>query len=358
MRSPTLTELPPPPPGKAGWPWTAESPQLPDPMPDGRPWPRVSIVTPSYNQAQFIEETIRSVLLQGYPDLEYMIIDGGSTDGSVEIIRKYEPWLAYWVSEKDRGQADAINKGWSRATGRVIAWLNSDDYYLSGALAEAMSLWQQFPEASILYGDVVRVDYASREIDRPRRGPFSRDDTLHFWRYRNVQQPAAFFDAGLLGEVGYLDTTLHMIMDYDFVLRTSNRGKQIVHVDRWFTCFRLHDSSKTMSANYRFAREFVRLARRYEPLIRSEVGPGYIAKARRHYSDALVDTVLRGRPADGRSGLHVMAVALYHDPSKLRVSWILRLLVKTFLGPKWTERVRPLYARFFSEQRRSCGGKQ
>src|SRR5512140_3007798 len=135
MRCPTLSELPTSPPGKTGWPWTEESPQMTDALPDGLPWPCVSIVTPSYNQAQFIEETIRSVLLQGYPDLEYIIIDGGSMDSSVEIIRKYELWLAYWVSEKDSGQSHAINKGMKTATGEVVAWLNSDDTLTPDALA-------------------------------------------------------------------------------------------------------------------------------------------------------------------------------------------------------------------------------
>src|ERR1700758_987177 len=119
MRCPTLDELPPPPIDKDGWPWTDDSPQLPDATVDGKPWPLLSVITPAYNQGQFIEETIRSVLLQGYPNLEYIIIDGGSKDGTVEVIRKYERWLSYWVTEPDNGQSHAINKGFRRARGEI-----------------------------------------------------------------------------------------------------------------------------------------------------------------------------------------------------------------------------------------------
>src|SRR6266536_1115584 len=131
---PSFEDAPFPPQGKMGWPWTEQAPPLPPLMPGGRSWPRVSIVTPSYNQGQFIEETIRSVILQGYPNLEYIVIDGGSSDQSVAVIRKYEPWISYWVSEKDHGQSHAINKGFARCTGDVLAWLNSDDLYFPGIL--------------------------------------------------------------------------------------------------------------------------------------------------------------------------------------------------------------------------------
>src|SRR5438309_6203079 len=128
-------KLPPPPPNHTGWPWTEGAAPLGELMGDGSPWPRITIVTPSYNQGRFLEETIRSVLLQGYPNLEYMVIDAASTDESVEIIRKYERWLAYWVSEKDRGQTHAINKGLAKATGEIFSYLNSDDLLAPGALA-------------------------------------------------------------------------------------------------------------------------------------------------------------------------------------------------------------------------------
>src|SRR5215831_6523303 len=122
MRCPRLCELPPAPAGKSGWPWTEETSALADQNEDGINWPRISIVTPSYNQGQFLEETIRSVLLQNYSNLEYIVIDGGSSDNSAEIIRKYEPWLTHWVSEKDDGQSHAINKGFQRVTGDLVAW--------------------------------------------------------------------------------------------------------------------------------------------------------------------------------------------------------------------------------------------
>ena len=134
MRCPSLSELPPPPVGRTGWPWTVESPPLPATKPDGSSWPRVSIVTPSYNQGQYLEETIRSVLLQGYLDLRNYVIDGGSTDKSIDIIRKYAPWIDDSVSEKDDGQADAINKGLARASGEIFQFINSDDLLAKDAL--------------------------------------------------------------------------------------------------------------------------------------------------------------------------------------------------------------------------------
>lgn len=129
MRCPRISELPAPPKAKTGWPWTSESSKTEDLRPDGLPWPKISIVTPSFNQAEFLEAAIRSVLLQGYPNIEYVIIDGKSTDSSLSIIKKYESWLSYFVSEPDNGQYDAINKGFSVTDGEIMSWLNSDDMY-------------------------------------------------------------------------------------------------------------------------------------------------------------------------------------------------------------------------------------
>lgn len=130
--TPILSDLPPPPPGRTGWPWTETTPAEPDG--EHRARPRITIITPSFNQAAFIEETIRSVLLQGYPNLEYIVVDGGSSDGTVDILKKYSPWIFHWVSEPDCGQSDAINKGLARATGEWVNWLNSDDFLMPGAL--------------------------------------------------------------------------------------------------------------------------------------------------------------------------------------------------------------------------------
>ena len=133
MRCPKLHELPPPPRGRNGWPWTEESTPL-EKLSDGGQYPRISIVTPSFNQGTFIEETIRSVLLQGYPDIEYFVLDGGSTDNSVDIIKKYSRWIQFWVSEPDGGQSAAINRGLRMGSGFCATWINSDDLLCKDAL--------------------------------------------------------------------------------------------------------------------------------------------------------------------------------------------------------------------------------
>ena len=164
MCCPTLRELPAPTKDKTGWPWTKESERLPDKMPDGRPWPKISIVTPSYNQGQFIEETIRSVLLQGYPNLEYIIIDGGSTDNSVEIIKRYSPQLTYWVSAPDNGHGNALNKGFSLAKGEIMAWINSDDKYLPWTFSVVAEIFNSHKNINWITGLHSRWDAKGRQI--------------------------------------------------------------------------------------------------------------------------------------------------------------------------------------------------
>jgi glycosyltransferase involved in cell wall biosynthesis len=181
--------------------------------------PRVSIVTPSFNQAQFLEETIISVLEQDYPDIEYIIIDGGSTDGSVDIIHRYETQLAWWVSERDQGQTDALNKGFDKASGDILAWLNSDDTYLPGAVSGAVEYLLSHPEAGMVYGDANLIDetglvmgrFPARQTDYPRlmRG------SVH------IPQQAAFFRGDLWRKIGPLDPSFYFAMDYDLWVRLA-----------------------------------------------------------------------------------------------------------------------------------------
>jgi glycosyltransferase involved in cell wall biosynthesis len=242
MRCPTLSELPTPPPEKKGWPWTEETSQLPDTMLGGQPWPKVSIVTPSYNQGEFIEETIRSVLLQGYTNLEYIIIDGGSTDNSVEIIKKYQKWLAYWVSEPDRGQSHAINKGFEKATGEIYAWLNSDDTYMPSAGETAVKYLTEHSDVDMIYGECNFINEHSHKTGQYPPAEFNLVDLVCG---RNmVPQQAVFFRKQILDNVGYLDTNLQLAMDYDFWLRVALRAK-IVYVPQVLANYRLCAGTKT-----------------------------------------------------------------------------------------------------------------
>ena len=217
MRCPTLAELPPPPEDKTGWPWTEETSQLPDVMPDGKPWPKISVVTPSFNQGQFLEETIRSVLLQGYPDLEYIIIDGGSTDESVDIIRKYGPWLRYWVSEPDDGQTAAINKGLKLINGDIAAYLNSDDVYCPGAFNKVINCFEINLDVAMLYGDVVTIDSEGGLLKKINVGEINIIMWLKHRFY--IPQPAVFLRSFVFRDLGLFDEQFNLNMDGEYWTR-------------------------------------------------------------------------------------------------------------------------------------------
>ncbi len=332
MHSPTLTDLPPALPGRTGWPWTEESPHLTDTMPDGSPWPRASIVTPSYNQGQFLEETIRSVLLQGYPNLEYIVIDGGSTDQSVEVIQKYERWLAYWVSEPDAGQSEAINKGFAKSSGDLLGWLNSDDRLRPAGLRVLGRFLQERPEVGIVYGDCGLIDAQGSDVGMFPTGEFSLRRHLIV---DLIPQPAALFRRRVWELNGPLRTDLHYIMDY--VLWTmSALSCPVVHLPAVVADTRLHDLSKTVDQTIRFKHELEEFYRGFfassdvpadlKTLEREARGANFFSMGREH---------LRSREYDKARRAFASAWRLY--PFNLNKPVILPFwldsILKTSFGP-------------------------
>ena len=199
-------------------------------------FPRISIVTPSFNQAATLEETIRSVLLQGYPNLEYIIIDGGSSDASREIIQKYEPWLTYWVSEPDRGQSHAINKGWRKSTGEILAWINSDDLYEKNALFSIADFFNDNKNIGMVYGDCQVIDINGNLLrDTPTRAFDFKSLVCNHWF---ISQPASFFKKEMVHAVGDIDESLHLIMDWDLYLRAALKGFAISYLPKPLAKFR------------------------------------------------------------------------------------------------------------------------
>jgi len=226
MRCPTLSDLPKPPKGQTGWPWTKKTEQLPDKLPDGSDWPKISIVTPNYNYGHFIEETIRSVLLQGYPNLEYIIINGESTDNSLKIIKKYEPWINYWITEPDNGVSQAINKGFEKATGEIYNWINSDDIYCPWAFKTVASIMTELPQVKwvttlnpgVWYSDGFCAGFGNMK-------GYSREafldgyylpDEINKRTFGWIQQESTFWTRDLWEKVGScVNNNLHLAGDFD-----------------------------------------------------------------------------------------------------------------------------------------------
>lgn len=215
----------------------------------------VSIITPSFNQASYLEQTIRSVLNQDYADIEYIVIDGGSTDGSVEIIKKYASRLAYWVSEKDSGQADAINKGMARAKGEIIAWINSDDYYWPSVVAFAVKAFDKNPDALLIYADMLAMDEHGQTFNLFRYPQLTLEDLLSF---QIIGQPAVFMRRAAFEKAGGLDTSFHFLLDHHLWIRIAAQGR-ILHVPQMWAAARYHAEAKNRAKASEFGREAFRI---------------------------------------------------------------------------------------------------
>lgn len=224
--------------------------------------PRVTIITPSYNQAPFIERTILSVLNQNWPNLEYIVIDGASTDGTPDIIRKYEKHMAYWVSEKDSGHAEAIAKGLRRSTGEYVNWLCSDDILLPGSVEKMVKALDSRPDAGIVYGGVVFVD----EDDRATK-VLSFPDISHrkflYDRHTNIAQPSSLIRKKTLLEAGGVDISLQYCIDYDIWIRLLKASTAVNLGDEVLSGYRLHTRSRTVGSYRKMALEKIKVNRRY-----------------------------------------------------------------------------------------------
>ncbi len=228
-------------------------------MPDLLSMPKVSIITPSYNQGRFLEASMRSVLEQDYPNLEYIVVDGGSKDESVEVIKKFGDRLAWWVSEKDKGHADALNKGFSHATGDILAWLNSDDTYFPGAVSAAVAALRDHPKAGMVYADANLIDEEGRTI-----GQFAAKQTDYHHLLRgsvHIPQATTFFRAGLWRQVGPLDLSLFFSFDYDLWVRLA-KVSELLYVPGLWANFRMHELGKSVKNDDRCYPDMLKVQQR------------------------------------------------------------------------------------------------
>ena len=301
--------------------------------------PVISIITPSYNQVAYLEQTIRSVLEQNYPQIEYMVVDGESTDCSVDIIRKYDGRLAWWVSEADSGQADAINKGFARASGEIVAWLNSDDYYLPNTIPAVMELFAKHPEAGLIYGDVLSVDGEGNPINIQCFQPYTLDDMMAF---KIISQPAVFMRRSILEKAGYLDPSYHFLLDHHLWLRMVQLAP-LVYSPQILAAARYHDDAKNISHAEQFGGEAFKILEWVEaqPGLAErllENKPEIMAGA--HHLNAFY-LVEAGKM---RAGLIAYYHAYRYHPRTVYKAW--KRIIYAFFSLIGLGRVREIYLRF------------
>ncbi len=241
-------------------------------------WPRISIVMPSYQQADYLDRAIKSVLLQNYPNLEFIVMDGGSTDGSQDIIKKHQNRLAHWTSHRDKGQSDALNQGFSKATGSILAYLNSDDFYLPFLpLHYVANFFLKHPTVDIVQGHSYLVDTCDRVIGCSVAIKFSIDD--YCAGICSVSQPATFWRSEIMQRVGSFNVNNRISMDSDFFLEAAVKGASFARADRPLAAFRVHAGSTTMSGNHEAQRllEFERVKKNYSTFVKTKRG-GFVTR--------------------------------------------------------------------------------
>ncbi len=219
-------------------------------------FPKITIITPSFNQGQYLEATLQSVLGQNYPNLEYFVIDGGSKDNSVEIIKKYESQLSFWVSEPDKGQSDAINKGLRQATGDIITWLNSDDQLTAGTLQKVATYFEQYPDSWVIHGKTILF---GEELDEQEKGsPATGDLFPYYLAALPFPQPSSFFRKEAVQTYGLLNSQYHYGMDYDFFVRIA-LNHPFLAVEDVFSRYLLHPESKSVALSANFATDYAKI---------------------------------------------------------------------------------------------------
>lgn len=223
-------------------------------------YPKISIVTVSYNQAEFIEDNIKSVINQNYPNLEHIIIDAGSTDGTIDILKKYDKYIK-WISEPDNGQSDGLNKGFKRATGEIIGWINSDDMLAPGALFKVAKFFMENPNEIAVVGDQGIIDEKGKLLKIIKSQSYNYDYLLNY--AKGITQNSTFFKKEVFKKIGYIDEKLHYAMDRDFFIRMTSI-KPIPYIPETLAYFRIQPNAKTSEGSYKFAKELIKIRKKYK----------------------------------------------------------------------------------------------
>lgn len=293
------------------------------------PLPKISIITPSYNQGNYLEQTILSVINQNYPNLEYIIIDGGSTDNSVEIIQKYKPYLKYWISEKDRGQAQAINKGLAHCTGDIFNWINSDDYLADGALDKVAQAFEK-SGADLVAGEVNNFDEKG-VVKKVKNQKLEINEYLKKEVELIYHQPGVWLRMDVMKKVGFFKEEMHYCFDQDYMMRYLLLTDKVRYLDEVLAYFRVHENSKSVSQAEKFAWDF-RLM--YKEFWESQKPGPLKQKAERKYLEyewpllnGSINSEERSRIANFSNALK----AILKDPSyrlnKNSIGWLKHILL-------------------------------